>query len=178
VNRDTTGVNSLPKTVTRQRHDCDLNQGPTAPQSSTLTVRLPSHLITACLTYLLEFYQSDSCRSRAMTLLPLHLVVNWYVFTRATQASAGTRYGPVSVSVSVCLSVCLSVTSRVLSKGMNGLIWFLARALLSTSPTLCFKEIQVSTKIRVGLLPSGTFLVNSGLRNFATTHRSSNVLST
>ena len=174
MNRDTTGVNSLPKTVTRQRHDCDLNQGPTAPQSSTLTVRLPSHLITACLTYLLEFYQSDSCRFRAMTLLPLQLVVNWYVFTRAMHASAGTRYGPVSVSV----SVCLSVTSRVLSKGMNGLIWFLARGLLSTSPTLCFKEIQVSTKIRVGLLPSGTFLVNSGLRNFATTHRSSNVLST
>jgi len=37
------GVNSLPKTVTRQRRDCDLNQGPTAPESSTLTTRLPSH---------------------------------------------------------------------------------------------------------------------------------------
>ena len=37
------GVNSLPKTVTRQRRDCDLNQGPTAPKSSTLTTRLPSH---------------------------------------------------------------------------------------------------------------------------------------
>ena len=33
--------------------------------------------------------------------------------------------------------------------GMNGLIWFSAWRLLSTSPTLCFKEIQVSTKIRV-----------------------------
>ena len=38
------GVNSLPKTVTRQRHDCDLNPGPSAPESSTLTTRLPSHL--------------------------------------------------------------------------------------------------------------------------------------
>jgi len=37
------GVNSLPKTVTRQRRDCDLNPGPTAPESSTLTTRLPSH---------------------------------------------------------------------------------------------------------------------------------------
>ena len=37
------GVNSLPKTVTRQRRDCDLNRGPTAPESSTLTTRLPSH---------------------------------------------------------------------------------------------------------------------------------------
>ena len=33
------GVNSLPKTVTRQRHDCDLNPGPSAPESSTLTTR-------------------------------------------------------------------------------------------------------------------------------------------
>jgi len=37
------GVNSLPKTVTRQRRDCDLNPGFTAPESSTLTSRLPSH---------------------------------------------------------------------------------------------------------------------------------------
>ena len=38
------GVNSLPKTVTRQRRDCDLKPGPSAPESSTLTTRLPSHL--------------------------------------------------------------------------------------------------------------------------------------
>ena len=39
------GVNSLPKTVTRQRRDCDLNPGPSAPESGTLTrtTRLPSH---------------------------------------------------------------------------------------------------------------------------------------
>ena len=37
------GVNSLPKTVTRQRRDCDLTPGPSAPESSTLTTRLPSH---------------------------------------------------------------------------------------------------------------------------------------
>ena len=37
------GVNSLPKTVTRQRRDCDLNPGPSAPEFSTLTTRLPSH---------------------------------------------------------------------------------------------------------------------------------------
>jgi len=34
-------VNSLPRTVTRQRRDCDLNPGPSAPESSTLTTRLP-----------------------------------------------------------------------------------------------------------------------------------------
>jgi len=37
------GVNSLPKTVTRHRRGCDLNPGPSAPESSTLTTRLPSH---------------------------------------------------------------------------------------------------------------------------------------
>ena len=37
------GVDSLPKTVTRQRRGCDLNPGPSAPESSTLTTRQPSH---------------------------------------------------------------------------------------------------------------------------------------
>jgi len=37
------GVNSLPKTITRQRRDCDLNPVPTAPEYSTLTTRLPSN---------------------------------------------------------------------------------------------------------------------------------------
>jgi len=36
-------VNSLPKTVTRQRRGCDLNPGPSAPESSALTTRLPGH---------------------------------------------------------------------------------------------------------------------------------------
>ena len=42
------GVNSLPKTVTRQRRYCDLNPGPSAPESSTLTTRLPSHPCYYC----------------------------------------------------------------------------------------------------------------------------------
>ena len=45
VNRGTMGVNSLPKTVNRQRRDCNLNPGPSAPESSTLTTRLPSTLM-------------------------------------------------------------------------------------------------------------------------------------
>ena len=36
-------MNSLPKTVTRPRRDCELNPGPSAPESSALTSRLPSH---------------------------------------------------------------------------------------------------------------------------------------
>jgi len=40
------GVNSLPKTVTRQRRGCDLNPSPSAPESSTLTTRPPSHPVS------------------------------------------------------------------------------------------------------------------------------------
>ena len=36
-------MNSLPKTVTRQHHGCDLNLGPSVPESSMLTTWLPSH---------------------------------------------------------------------------------------------------------------------------------------
>jgi len=43
MNRGTIVVNSLPKTITRQRRGCDLNPVPSAPESSTLTTRLPSH---------------------------------------------------------------------------------------------------------------------------------------
>jgi len=48
VNRRTMGANTLPKTITRQRRGCKLNPGPSAPESSTLTTRLPSHLVTSC----------------------------------------------------------------------------------------------------------------------------------
>ena len=49
------GVTSLPETVTQQRRDCDLNPGPSAPESSTLTTRLPSHrqiLYRVCLFFM------------------------------------------------------------------------------------------------------------------------------
>jgi len=39
-------VSSLPKTVTRQRRDCDLNPDPSPLESSTLATRLPSHTLT------------------------------------------------------------------------------------------------------------------------------------
>ena len=38
------GVNSLPKTVTRQRRGCNLNPSPSSSESSMLTTRLLSHL--------------------------------------------------------------------------------------------------------------------------------------
>ena len=39
-------MNSLPKTVTRQHRDCDLNPGLSVPESSMLTTPLPSHPTT------------------------------------------------------------------------------------------------------------------------------------
>jgi len=68
------------------------------------------------------------------------------------------------LAMAPCPCLCLSVTSRcsIETDRRNNLV--LAWGLLSTSPTLYFMEIQVSTKIRV--LPSGTFFLNSGLRKF------------
>ena len=51
------GVNSLPKTVTRQRRGCDLNPGPTAPESSTLTTRLPATNVRECVFYVFFEFQ-------------------------------------------------------------------------------------------------------------------------
>jgi len=52
------GVNSLPKTVTRQHRDCDLNPGPSVPESSTLTTRLPSHPVFWHKCNCIEFFSS------------------------------------------------------------------------------------------------------------------------
>ena len=68
-------VNSLPKTVTRQRHDCDLNPGPSAPKSSTLITRLLSHpceLYPMILTLLRQMHHSHrDIRGILLLLLPL-----------------------------------------------------------------------------------------------------------
>ena len=77
-------------------------------------------------------------------------------------ASAGTSYGPVSVSV------CHK--SGVLLNWLDESSWFLARRLPSTYPTMCYNEIQVSTEIRV---LSWENLSNMDLENFATISRSS-----
>ena len=55
------GVNSLPETVTRQRHDCDLNPGRTAPESSTLSTRLPSHHPHAVALHVSRYSASMRC---------------------------------------------------------------------------------------------------------------------
>jgi len=82
------GVNSLPKTVTRQRRDCDLNPGPSVPESSTLTTWLPSHP------------QSSGLRNQsiypAIDVVPMRLIRDekFISYRRSVrhQTSAGARY--------------------------------------------------------------------------------------
>jgi len=58
------GVNSLPKAVTRQCRGYDLNPGPSAPESSTLTTWLPSHPGAG------EKYHNRFVRSKQLILCP------------------------------------------------------------------------------------------------------------
>ena len=51
------GVSSLPKTVTQQHRGCDLNPGPSVPESSTLTTRLPSHPMSGILPDFLRHHK-------------------------------------------------------------------------------------------------------------------------
>jgi len=62
-------VNSLPKTATRQRRDCDLNPGPSAPESSTLTTRLPSLLYTQSRTEVQLMFCSNHIQIPKRTIL-------------------------------------------------------------------------------------------------------------
>jgi len=58
------GVNSLPKTVTGQRRDCDLNPGPSAPESSMLITWLPSHPVYGTIQYVIML-KTGRCTSTA-----------------------------------------------------------------------------------------------------------------
>ena len=81
VNRGTMGVNSLPKTVTRQRHDCDLIAGPSSPESSTLTTRLPRH---------------PTCLSMSRLMDPFPLSNTWFLGPMSTHPNK------MSISSSMC----------------------------------------------------------------------------
>jgi len=74
------------------------------------------------------------------------------------------------LSACVCPSVCLS-QAGIVSKRLDESSWFWARRLRSTYPTLCYKEIGVSPKIRVLSTSSGTLSQTLDLENFATASR-------
>jgi len=79
-------VNSFPKTVTRQRRGCDLNPGPTAPESSTLTTRLLSHPSghternthqIDCSAWTTNVVDCDTCVSQPARISICFDVVSW-----------------------------------------------------------------------------------------------------
>jgi len=70
------GVNSLLKTVTRQRRDCDLNPGRSAPESSTLTTRLPSHLSASAGYFQHEFHSVARLHENAPRRLTVRSAAN------------------------------------------------------------------------------------------------------
>ena len=77
-------VNSLPKAVTRQRSDGDLNPGPSALESSTLTTRLPSHPKDVYET----FYNRDGVRT-----------TDWFSRGKVFSLSAARPHGsPLTVA--------------------------------------------------------------------------------
>jgi len=80
-------MNSLPTTVTRQRRGCDLNPGPSAPESSTLTTRLASSE-GGCLKHVPDL----SCPTTSAMLPRLTLVM------KAPSRPAGVILPPVTFS--------------------------------------------------------------------------------
>jgi len=66
------GANSLRKTVTRQSRGCDLNPDPSAPESSTLTTRLPSHPLN-CIS---QQVASAQVASGSIAAVPLRLTLS------------------------------------------------------------------------------------------------------
>jgi len=62
-------VNSLPKTITRQRRCCDLNPGPSAPESSTLTTRLFAYFRSVYIYRSRHLAVSVKCKQVATVLI-------------------------------------------------------------------------------------------------------------
>ena len=102
------GVNSLPKTVIRQRRDCDLNPGPSAPESSKLTTRLlrnccpfPYHLNFCCRIFPLPNFSlpifplplvSVAVISYINFVLPCFLTLSFFVADFLVAQFSGCRF--------------------------------------------------------------------------------------
>ena len=96
-------------TVTRQRRDCDLNPGPSAPESSTLTTRLPRH----------SFYCYDS-EMHESHLYHVVFIGTCNVFYLFCSFFTSRCYASAVLAMGLCLCPCpcvrLSVTSRSSTK--------------------------------------------------------------
>ena len=100
------GANSLPKTVTRQCHGCDLNPGPSASESSTLTTWLPSHPI---------YYVLSVLWMTSYLHVMGHVQQCWWNTVTASQPDDGARqlgHG-LCLFVNVCLSYTVETQARM-----------------------------------------------------------------
>ena len=127
------GVNSLPMTVTRQRRDCDLNPGPSAPESSTLTTRLPSHagMMSPCIV------QSHSRRPPASNTPKYTLQLSCSlgdVFNQPFRSSTSSFLHTVTLP---CPPVCLSAHPGILACS----VCLSVRLSLSLSLSLCHSTL-------------------------------------
>ena len=88
-------MNSLPKTVTRQRSSCNLNPGPSAPESSMLTTRLP------CTAY--SVYDSLITHAQLAVQIPA------LELTQAYLGNVRTKIRALIVQLTNCKSTHLSM---------------------------------------------------------------------
>jgi len=84
-------------TVTRQRHGCNLNPGPSALESSTLTTLLPSHAYSCWVREFIMLYVYQlacKCTPRFTT------VIHWAVMETSSSISSLRRLWTISHDVS------------------------------------------------------------------------------
>ena len=92
-------VNSLPKTVTQQRCDCDLNPGPSADESSMLTIQLPIRQARwdwgGICVHSAQLQKTVSSTAPRGPRFPAHHAINLNGF-RAVAAASTHQAGPPS----------------------------------------------------------------------------------
>jgi len=115
-------VNSLPKTVIRQRRGCDLNPGPSAPESSTLTTRLPSRSshslveFSHCIALQIRFWRTV-VNSGAVIFLA---TARDAMFGRLIESLISC---PIILHCPLSLSLALSRVDNPSSAYVNSLAW-------------------------------------------------------
>jgi len=148
-------VNSLPKTVTRQRRGCDLNPGPSARESSTLTTRLPSHLLVNKL--IANKQTNKQTRKLEKSILSMHRWPRHILRPRASQQSASplprTTHdvaAPPNPLISICraaAAVCTCVGGDMIG------VWIHDRDTCSIRRNTRISGVVDIRVIRVRLIP-------------------------
>ena len=122
-------MSSLPKTVTRQRRGCDLNPGPSATESSTLTTRLLRPTERICHRKVVQLHTSSV-----------------YCTCLRVAAKTGVHKTCAFLASVVILRVARPVTEPIL------------RVADAYSVIVRFTTLPVSIRRRVAVVPPGSSL--------------------